>query len=248
MPAAPPAPAAPVVVPDLAAHPLVVAARGVVGSLMLELTRIEAAQTDLLARDAQLREDAARIAERVVAGEPLASLRTPPHDRQYAALSIDRRNVLAGLELARQKLAEAERVAARDLAEAFAPQFRTLVRAAALAWVQWIRAARQLEGVSRELGPLYGYAGLDDPLPRSRTDDPADPSGGVAQLLRRLVDAKVIDPATDAEVLAGFAIALPDRPPVVPAAPPPKKQISFKQAMRSLGASLGYTRSGDDEA
>ena len=186
--------------------------------------------------------------ERVVAGEPLASLRTPPHDRQYAALSIDRRNVLAGLELARQKLAEAERVAARDLAEAFAPQFRTLVRAAALAWVQWIRAARQLEGVSRELGPLYGYAGLDDPLPRSRTDDPADPSGGVAQLLRRLVDAKVIDPATDAEVLAGFAIALPDRPPVVPAAPPPKKQISFKQAMRSLGASLGYTRSGDDEA
>jgi hypothetical protein len=198
-------------IPRVADHPKYVAAAGTRDRLAGEVARLEREQSDLQARAAEQREQRAKTARRLVAGEPLAAVRERPQDAAILRVSIDLRNARAGLALADEELARTATAVAADLGKEFFPHYREQVRRHAAAWLAFVKESHSLADLDVQLDALHGRGGCENPVPRAGAGDPASQDSVSAVVLRQLLDGGFLDARADAEHLRGFAVRPPSK-------------------------------------
>lgn len=196
-------------VPRVADHPKYVAAAAARDRLAADVARLERERVDLQARAAEHREQRAKTARRLVAGESLSAVRAAPQDGAILRVSIDLKNARAGLALAEDELTRTTTAVAADLAKGFFPAYRERVRRVAAAWLTFVRESHELADLDVQLGEMHGRGGCENPVPRAGAGDPASQDSVSAVVLRQLLDGGFLDARSDAEHLRGFAV----RPP-----------------------------------
>ncbi|MFO0799190.1 MAG: hypothetical protein U0804_17110 [Gemmataceae bacterium] len=193
-------------IPRIEDHPRYAKAPEARNRLAGEVVRLESELSNIRAVAAEQRRQNDQVAQRLVAGEPLAAVRAAPQDGALERITADLRNARAGLALAEEQLTRTATVAAAELAREFSPHYRQVARRAVTAWLAFIRESHALAELDMQLGPLHGRAGCECPVPRSGNGDPAVQDAHSADVIRQLLDAGTLDARADADLIRGLAV------------------------------------------
>lgn len=200
--------------------------------LQHDLARLEAARDDAQKRRALILAEQQDVSRAVLAGRSPGDVRREMVlvEADHRKLGEDIRVVRGAIELAKKELAAAENLARSEVAARFAPAYRARLRAAAVAFLEYARIADDFRKLNQDIqaGGLYGYSGLDSPLPLFQPGPIESPDSHCARIVRDLIEQGVIDAKADADLLRGFAVA----PKFVPYEPPAPKPAAPKKPLR----------------
>lgn len=245
-PAAAPAPAvAPVKLPELDDAPAYREAVANLNRLKHEERDIERRLGDARAACEAARADQHGAVAAVLAGAKPGEVRRDTRQNDaaieavYADLKLTRRAIL----LAEKEVVECGSRVKEQVVAPLAASYKAALRKTALAWLSYAGEAAKLDEVNEHLKQrgMYGYAGCESPLPDFRGGDIRDEQSATALAIRDLLAAGVLDRVTDADVLAGFAVAPPRQVFTEPAPKTnEKKPGKLARALRAVNEAFAH--------